>query len=517
MQEHDGIWHVAVAETAFQGVFGQTLNPSFGGSTLTGYNILLDYILHVGSLIGIPVFISYFKILPIIWFISFTYSLIVFANKISKHKAFLNIFLILSYFGTSWSFIFTLLKNFTFNDGQASPIMQPVLTLTNLQLAFSYIVLLWSIILLKERNHTKKIYLIPICIFFAWGLKFYAGMLLSIIVGATYCIRIISKKDRTSLFLLTLSICASLIAIFIIYHPTFGKNSQPTFVVQPLALVWPLIESPSSIYHSEYWANAKYVLMSAGTISPRLILFSIFISVAYIGINLGMRIFGLFEICIKKKDDVDYGVVVAIIVGIAMPLCVIQRGVWWNVVQYFYIVFFLLHPYTAEFIAKIAKPFILKVTLIILILSAVPYAYSNLKPYITRGAIYISDNELVALSHLEKQANGVVYAPLYNVRKRLLLGSVHTMDMRTSNDTSYISAYTGKQTFLQITGSLLLANDYKERERRIQRADCSLTNEFHYVYYHSEDKDTFIHKCIESSRKFKQIYTKNGYHVYSKK
>lgn len=516
VQEHDGIWHVAVAETAFNGVFGSTTNPSFAGTSLAGYNILLDYILHLGSLSGISVFIIYFKILPIIWFILFTYTLVVFAQKVSKQRFFLTPFLILSYFGTSWSFLFTLLLGHTINDGQASPIMQPILTLTNLQLAFSYIVLLWSIIILGDTSRMKSLFLIPFFIFLAWGLKFYAGMLLSVIVGITLIIRILRKKDKTSFFTLALSVCASVISIFFIYHPTFGKNSQPTFIMQPLALVWPLVESPGSIYHSEYWANAKYVLMNAHSISPRLIVFSIFISIAYVCINLGTRLLGFIEILVKKRDDIDYGIIAALVVGIAMPLCVIQRGVWWNVVQYFYIVFFLLHSYTAAFIAQIRKPLVLKVVVSLLIISAIPYTYSNLMPYITRGRVYVSDTELEALRFLKKQERGVVYVPLYNIQKRLFLGNVDILDIRTSNDTSYISAYTGKQTYLQVTGSILLANDYKKREQGIQQADCSLTRQFQYVYFNLEDRDKLIQKCVESNATFKKIYSKKGYIIYSK-
>ena len=108
VHEHDGIWHIAVAESAFKTF--PPRNPIFAGSALSGYNSLLDLILFLFSLVGISPLLMYFKIMPILWFIFFTYSAILLGKKIQKKKLFIFLFLFLSYFGSSFSFIFPLIK-----------------------------------------------------------------------------------------------------------------------------------------------------------------------------------------------------------------------------------------------------------------------------------------------------------------------------------------------------------------------------------------------------------------------
>lgn len=513
VHEHDGIWHIAVAETAFTG--RTPINPSFSGTSLSGYNILLDYVIFLLSRLGFSSFFVYFKLFPIIWFGLFTYSAIRFIRVFSKGKLALFIFLLLSYFGTSFGFVIPLIKNHTFEGGGSISIMQPILTLTNLQLAFSYITLMWIIIIMREfKKSIVKVALISLLLFLSWGLKFYAGSLVSITIGIYYLICAIKEKKYSYLLWNVIFILISIAAIVFIYNPFVSNRPfEATFSFHPLAIVWPFIEDNKSIFYSSYWANAKYIYLNSPKISPRFLVFELALAVSYLLLSFGMRTLGFFYILKNKLKTIDIGIYVGIVVGVLAALLLVQKGVWWNVVQFLYISSFLLSIYTSLYISKI-KNNILKYILVILIaVTSIPYIFDSLKPYISTGYNYVSDNEKNALLFLRKSKPGVVYNPLY----KKIESNKGVTDLRLAADNSYISAYTGKQMYLQVTGAILLSNDYKLREEKIKKGDCTITEQINYVYFHKDSIDLFIRKCILKNNIFLRKYSGGGYSIYSKK
>jgi hypothetical protein len=81
--DHDAIWHLAVIETAFSQ--WPPRHPVFAGANLSGYNIFLDLVIFILAKTGIPTIIWYFKILPIIWFILYTFLSLKLAEKFGDH------------------------------------------------------------------------------------------------------------------------------------------------------------------------------------------------------------------------------------------------------------------------------------------------------------------------------------------------------------------------------------------------------------------------------------------------
>src|SRR3989338_7084174 len=71
----DGIWHLAIAETSFNTI--PFISPTYAGEKLYGYNWLIDFIMFLLAKIGIPPLISYFKLIPVVWFVVFTILLII--------------------------------------------------------------------------------------------------------------------------------------------------------------------------------------------------------------------------------------------------------------------------------------------------------------------------------------------------------------------------------------------------------------------------------------------------------
>ena len=514
VQEHDGIWHIAVAETAFRNGF--PINPSFSGTSLSGYNILLDYIIYFLSKLGLSSFFVYFKIFPLFWFILFTYTAIRFIRLFSKDKLTLFIFFLLSYFGTSFGFLVPLIKEHNFEGITAMTIMQPILTLTNLQLAFSYITMMWVVITMLEfKRDVYKVIFISIFLFLSWGLKFYAGFLVSIIVGLYYLIVAIKNKNYLYFLWIVIFFTASLSAIIFIYNPFLSIHSSGSaFAVQPLALIWPYIEDTGSFFYSSYWANAKYIFLNSPKVSPRFLLFETLLIFIYLFSNFGMRVVGFFYIVKNKLKTIDITIFISIAAGVFASLLFIQKGVWWNVVQFLYISSFLLNIYTALYISKLKNKLFKLIFLFLIIVTAIPYMFDSIRPYISKGYNYVSDNEKRALSVLKKNKGGVVYNPLFNNNSPK---NSDVNELRLVSDNSYISAYTGQQMYLQVTGAILLSNDYQRREGLIKRGNCVIVQEINYVYFNSDSTDLFIRKCILKNTTFSKTYSDGGYFIYSKK
>lgn len=520
VQEHDGIWHMAVAETAFKTLIPR--NPIFSGLSLSGYNSLLDYVLFIFAKMGISPFFMYFKAFPVIWFMVFTYFAFVLSKKLSKSSFFTFCFLLLSYFGASFSFMIPLIKEHSVKGTSSLLTMQSVLTLTNLQLAFSYIFLFWILILLTSKKKLTKKNLIGLCllIFLQWGLKFYAGFVSLVIVGVVGLLRLIKSKDKNYLFLIIGIAISSVISVVITYNPFGGMGGGPPFIFKPLALVWPLIEDPG-LFYSEYWANAKYTFLASRHFSPRFVLFMSVLIVAFIVLNIGPRILGLVQmvkkIVQKKMKDIDYAIFIAVLLATILVLFFVQKGVWWNTIQFFFFVFLLLNIYTAEFIAEIKNKAIKMILITLIILLSIPYTLDALKSYMEYpGQIYISKNELHALSYVKKLPDGVIYAPIYKPISSVNIGDLKPLYNHV--DSAYVSAYTGKQTLYANYVQLDLLNiDYKKRKKQIEQGDCSLINQINYVYFHlSQKNDVFIKKCIYPSKRFKNVFNSGEILIYSK-
>ncbi len=518
VNEHDGMWHIAVAQSAFKTV--PPRNPIFAGAALSGYNSLLDFILYIFSLLRITPFFMYFKILPLVWFASFTYGAIHLGAKISKKKIFTFMFLFLSYFGASFSFIIPLIKAKTFLGTSSFLAMQSILTLTNVQLAFSYVFLFLILAILYEKKISKKqAALLFLYIFIQWGLKFYAGFTSTVIVGSVFVLRLMKEKN-VRYFFFTLSIFfSSLISIIVNYNP-FGNKAGGglPFTFSPLALVWPLIEDPSMFY-SEYWSNAKYTLIASSKVSPRLLLLMGGLILAYVILNLGPRIIGFIFLIKKgisrKATQLDIAILIGILLSLAFPLFFVQRGMWWNTVQFFFLIFILLNIYTAEYISSCNTKIVRNILVLIIIVISIPYTVDALMGYITYpGVISVTDSEKRALGFLKTLPDGVVYAPLYNPNP--LLDKNGIISISNHVDSSYIPAYTGKQMYYANFVQLVLLNiKHEVRRDRMKAGDCTISKDITYVYFNKNAVDTFIRTCILKSNSFDPVYSHDGYSIYS--
>lgn len=519
VHEHDGIWHIAVAAASFK-IF-PPINPIFAGSLLSGYNSLLDFGLYLFSLVGLSPFLMYFKILPIIWFILFTSAAIRLSNKINTSKLFIFLFLFLSYFGASFSFIIPLIRNHNFEGTSSLLAMQQILILTNLQLAYSYIFIFFTLILLHEKKLVAKhIIFLFFLIFFEWGLKFYTGFISTSIAGFIFLFRWLKERNLKYILFLSAIVISSVVSIYINYNPFGQLGSGVPFIFNPLALIWPLIED-KSMFYSYYWSNAKYTLLESTKFSPRLFIFMAALVCTYIFLNLGPRILGLIflikKIILKKSKDIDQAILLSIMLSLVFPIFFIQRGVWWNTVQFLFPVFLLLNIYTAEYIVGLKNKYIRIGFIICIIFFSIPYAVDALYGFVTYpGVIRVSDSEKIALTYLKELPEGVVYSPLYSQDALLNKGGI--IPLYNHVDSSYIPAYSGKQMFYANYVQLELLNlPHQRRRDKIKAGDCTSVSTFKYAYIQEgNNNDTLFTKCILKNKAFKKIYDHSPIMIYSK-
>ncbi|MFZ2026280.1 MAG: hypothetical protein WAV30_03285 [Microgenomates group bacterium] len=520
VHEHDGIWHLAVAETAFKMFPPQ--NPAYSGVSLSGYNSFLDFILYVLGKIDISPLVSYFKILPIVWFVGFTYFSLKLSNKWSKNPSFRFIFLFLNYFGASFSFLIPLIKEGIMMGASSVLSMQAILSLTNLQLAYSYIFLLWIINLLFEKKVTNRIvFLFCVFLFIQWGLKFYTGVISSIIVGTFFMIRIVRLKKWRDFVSIGLFALSSVVSIFVNYNPLGGKTSVGSVLIfKPLELIWPLIED-RGLFYSEYWANAKYIYLASSNISMRFIIFCMFLVALFIFLNFGMRLLGfvsLLQSQFRKEDeDIHKTLGMAVLIGILFPIFFIQKGMWWNTIQFLFPIYLILNIYTADFISGLKNNLLRNIIVAFTIIVSLPYLFDGLKGYVVfPGKIVLTQNELDALGYLRQLPYGTVYAPIYKQRDDLDTAAVNPLFNHV--DSAYVSAYTGKQTLYANYVQLLLLNvEYMQRKQEIEKGNCRVLANIKYIYLHSSQmNDLLFKKCIYKNKEYKKLFNNSSATVYSK-
>lgn len=103
---HDSLWHLALANSAFNSFPFQL--PVYAGAPLQGYNYFLDLIIFALTKIGIPAIVSYFKLIPILFFVLFSYLSYQYAKRINKSPIFISCFLFFLFFGSSFSYVLSL-------------------------------------------------------------------------------------------------------------------------------------------------------------------------------------------------------------------------------------------------------------------------------------------------------------------------------------------------------------------------------------------------------------------------
>ncbi len=471
----------------------------------------------------------YFKILPLLWFVGFTCLAIMLARKIKNSPLYSFILLIFFYFGGSFGYFFTLYHNKTLERSAGTLSMQAGLTTTNLQFAFSLVILLMILLIVKEWHYTAKTsFLLGMLLFVNLGLKFYGGVISLFIVGfyLVVCFMRDIKKIKISEWLAKLSILGFfvLLAVFVFYDPFSASKTGSIFIFSPFAHVHAMIEEPS-LFYIEKLVYARYYLYAHG-FGPRLLAIELFSTFLFLFFNLGVRFFGLiyfFFLAVKRKAD-SFRVLIFSTAAFAtlLPLLFIQKGEWWNTIQFFYYAIFLANIFTADFIYSLwmKKKIIPAAIGVLLILISLPGNYDILTAYNPwKIPTYIAKEEMTALQFLKKQPKGIVYTPIFGTDPEIKNKLTPQYPMFASLDNSYVPAFSGKQAYLTNVHVLNITGvDYKKRLERIKSGDCTVLKEVDYVYKNKVYYDGLINGCLGSAgyTDFQQIFDNGETVIYSR-
>jgi hypothetical protein len=484
---HDAIWHLAVENVSFSRF--PFIFPTFQGGLLQGYNYLIDLVIFLLSKIGIPSLFSYFKLLPIIWFILFTFSGIKLGRKIHDSPLFVAILLFFFYFAGSFGYLITLFHHQTLLGSSANLAMQAGLSLVNVQFAFSLVILLWILLLIKDQAiKTHHIVLFGLLVFINFGLKFYGGVVSFFIVGLYFLLLFFLKKlsITKSIFAMGILGLFALLSVLAFYNPFASIKSGSILSFHPFAIIHPIIEEPDLIYMKDM-VNARYYLMEHG-IGPRLIeieLFSLFIFLLF---NFGTRVFGFFYmpyLLIKKRFlSFDFILLSGVIISTALAVLFVQKGQWWNTIQFFYYALFLSNFFIAYLLYDLykSKKLISTAISIVILLATLPINIDIVYSFISFPApTYIPSFEIKALTVLKDQPDGIVLTSHAN--KSLSSMYKTPLPLSVYDDTAYVAAFAHKQLYYADRTQLELTGiDFKSREQEVIDWDCSLIKKVQYIY-----------------------------------
>lgn len=515
IHSHDSIWHIALIETAFSKF--PFISPTFSGATLTGYNYLYDLFLFIFTKIGISSLFLFFKVLPFVWFIAYIILLSTFAKKLKNSNLFIGIFLIFSLFASSFSYYFTLVKDKTIFGSYGYLSQLPMHIMMNIQFALSLLGILYILIkILDKKISLKDMFIFGMIISINLGLKFYGGVATFLLVGFYILFKFI-LKDLKKLILYEIIISVFfLIALLLFYNPFASLKSGSIFSFAPFSIVHPITEDPSLFYLRKI-TDARYFLLTKN-LSLRLIVIEALNLTLFLFFYMGVRFFGIlyfFYKCIRKKITIlDMTIFSTIIVTTLLSVLLVQKAEWWNSIQFFYYGIFLSTIYISEFsygIIKKAK-YIGWLIVSILVILAIPATFS-----ITEWSLYFPGNtylpvgEYEALQVLKKEKNGIVYSPIFD-SKKIKINST-PIPLYASGDTAYVSAFSGKQSYISDILQLRLTGiDYKDRINKVMNNDCSILNEIDYIYYNNDYK--IDRKLFDCQKKLELLFGNRTATIY---
>ncbi len=513
----DGLWHLEIAAVAFRQY--PFIVPTYAGGVLSGYNILMDFILFILGKIGISPMVMLFKIIPLLWFLSFTILLINVARKIKDSLLFVSLVLFFCYFAGHFGYFLQLFHHASIVEGTQSFALQSSTALLNTQFALSLLVVLGILHIVLEKSFSlKKTVLLGLLVALNFGLKFYGGSV-SLFLAFLYIVETFFQKKDILLTLKQGLIIGAFVSISIIifYNPFEASKSGSVFSFAPFATVHSVIEADNMVYLPNL-VNARYFLYAQESWSPRLLVIELFSVVLYVVLNFGSRVLGLLYavwLGIQRKiQRIDVYILLSSIFATKLTIIFIQKGDWWNTVQFSYYGIFLANFLAAKVVYDLIRTKKLVPVLIglIVLIVTLPSNALVVKTFTDPDTAYIPRAEMRALDHLRNLPEGVVFS---------------SFDQKQDFDypflgyeqTGYVSVFTGKQLYLGHTGPLtIIGVDFKRRLERIKKKDCTVFDEVDYLYFVKHYSDEVILTCQLIEKELFQVsYEDETAVVYEKK
>lgn len=483
--EHDSVWHLGVinnllTHTPFE-------MPNMSGNTIAGYNYLLDIVVALLVWVSrVDTSIWYFKVLPLIWFGTISYLSYVFAKTYRKSHTFPIFVWLFLFFGSSFSYAIKWYQTGSIWGGSSVISMQALQNMLNPQFAWSLIPLFLLLIGFNAGRREYKDYMFyGLYTAIAIGLKFYTGTAMLAIIAFDLVLSLSSdKKKILTLVLKGLSVLALTgLSIWIFYSP--GTSSGLPFIWKPWATINPIIED-KNLFYLPTWAERLYAYHGIKLIGIELLVLAIFVV-----FNFGSRIVALFGITGGDENTNERSrkiIIFGSIVTAFLSVTLIQRGVWWNTVQFLYVSLFLTGLLASEAMDRLwqTRHVLRKVAVVGIVALMIPNNIDIVRSFTHfPGTGYIKSAEVETLERLKNLPAGAILTPDFSHKSQ----SGELAEIPHKYDTAYISAYSGHQTYLADLIQLELTNiDYQDRLKMVRSFDCKVLDEVGYIYEYRDSE-----------------------------
>lgn len=454
---HDAVFHLSLIEKFAQNPFNLD-HPQYAGVKLTNYHFVFDFLSGIFvRIFSIPAITFYFRIAPIILGLA----LVTLLGKLMtkwKYSSWEKSFsYILVFLGGSLGFVPKLLTGQDIFSGESAFwVNQSASLFLNPPFALSIIILILFLLNIGHEGKTKNMQFLKLVFLGAIlsQTKIYAFVLLVIALLLCRKIKVVSG----------VVILGALLTI------PFSSFSGSPFIFDPLWFSRSLFASYDRFYWPKF-VEAWQAYEATGNF-PKLLTVNLLATIIFFVGNLNVRLAGLLGLKTDKTNDVSERLVGwLIIIGLLLPLFIVQKVNPWNTIQFtYYAIFFLgliSGPVILRFLQsmKSTQAKICWATLILFVGTAT--SIGTLKDYFGRfSASTVSFSEIAGLETLRKQPKGVVLTPAF-----LVSGWGATpKPLYDYVPTAYVSAFSGQPEFMSDTINLDITGfDYKERVRQVQR------------------------------------------------
>ncbi len=474
---HDGIWHIALAQNLANGSWEM---PVFAGERIKNYHVGFDLILaFIHKITFVPLINLYFQIIPPLLALSIGYFCyrFVYQWKKSRIKSIAATFFV--YFGGSFGWIVTLLREGKIDGESLFWSQQSVSTLVNPPFALSILVLFIVVFILTGRLHDRKgLMLVAFLSGILIQIKVYAGILVLIGLFAAGFWELIRRNGS---WLVKVAVGSLIISILFIAPTT--KSVEQMVVLRPFWFLESMVANPDRLYLPKL-SEAMINYYLGGNWIKALLAYGAVFLIFIVG-NLGTRVVGAIEMVrsakkIRNLDFVEVFIYSVVIVGILIPLFFIQTGTAWNTIQFMYYSLLFLGILTGvsvgSFIERqkdITRRFAI---IILIIVFTLPTTVATLiNHYLPkRPPAKISNYELEALSFLRNETDGIVLTPVFSRSDAEMAASNPPRPLYLYESSAYVSAFSGKKTFLEDEVNLEITGfDWQGRKKEIIRALAS--------------------------------------------
>lgn len=457
---HDGIFHLSLSKSLSNGSFD---NPVFSGDILKNYHLGFDLLLaFLHKLTTIPVSNLYFQILPLLFAVLIGFLTYLFVKNWRKSRGEALWATVFIYFSGSLGFIFTFIKDGVFSGESMFWSQQSVSTLVNPPFALSLIFILSGLISLQKYQKTNNIlYFLLSTIFFGLliQIKAYAAILVlgGLFVSGLYSY--ITNRDLKVFKIFMTSLIINLSLFWLVKN-----DGLSAFVWQPFWFLETMMSYSDRLGWERFYSAMTTYKM--GHIWLKGIVAYLVAFLIFIAGNMGLRVIGLLYLTKAKIEPFFVFILSIIMASIAIPMFFVQTATPWNTIQFFYYGLFFFAVFAGIAMNQIKY----KLKYLIFVVFAIFSSWTTLQHYLPKmPQAIVSNDEIEALRFLEKQPDGVVLTYLFDTNKAKEAVKNPPRPLYFYDSTSYVTAYTNKEVFLEDEVNLnIMGYDWKSRRLDIE-------------------------------------------------